>query len=61
MNTIRLVGLNRRGVNRINEHGNTFIFKHAGFFEGRPAILVESLNGPWSGWFTENEVEILSE
>ena len=60
METIRVAGKNQRGCNRINEHGDTFVFKRAGMMNGQSAILVESLDGKWMGWFTEDEVEILS-
>ena len=50
-----------RAKNRVNEHGEIFTFLDFGrpqCFTGEEAILVESLDKTWLGWFTLKELEI---
>ncbi len=51
-----------RAKNRVREHGADMKLVREGSFQGRPAILVESLGNTWRGekwlgWFTSDEVD----
>ena len=56
---VKLRGLNKRGKNRVREHGPEFILRKNGEFDNVPALFVESKNDSWFGWLDINEVEVL--
>ena len=50
-----------RAKNRVSEHGEIFTFLDFGrpqCYSGEEAILIESLDKTWLGWFTLKELEI---
>lgn len=49
-----------RAKNRVREHGSTFNFRQgSNNFQGsgKHAVMVESQDGSWFGWFDENEAD----
>lgn len=57
---IEIVPKSRRAKNRVREHGSQMLFMRYDNFEGKPAILVKSLDRNWIGWFTNDDIQFKS-
>ena len=57
---VEIIPKKQRAKNRIKEHGKAMRLLQIAPFNGVPAILVQSLDFEWSGWFTQDEASYLT-